>query len=110
MKIYKELFTIWDSTANAAERVFVANNPGLAVRSFEMEANTLGSDLAKYADYMTLFHIGRLNVETMELEPLATPVSLGLARTFIRQSLPVPQDPEVKESTYEEVIKEFNNA
>jgi hypothetical protein len=60
----------------------------LAAWSFEFEVNTPGTDLAKFAEYMTLFHIGSIDLETMKITPLATPVSLGLAATFVKQDVP----------------------
>lgn len=82
----QQIFSVFDSKAEAFLPPFYAPTPGVAMRSFEAAANSAEHDFHKYAgDYM-LFQLGSFEDSTGKFEIRDVPVSLGLAITFIRGS------------------------
>lgn len=78
-------FSIYDSKAEAFMRPYFAETKGLAVRSFRDAVNESGHGMNKYPEDYTLFHIGAFDPMTGSLEPIGTPVSMGLAITFLEK-------------------------
>lgn len=87
----QQLFTIFDSAAGAANRVFQAPTIEMAIRTFRREIEQGESPFSQFPEDYTLFHVGSFNMETMEVVPIVPPHSLGVAITFL------PQGPVIQE-------------
>lgn len=88
-------FTVYDSKAEAYLTPFYTPSTGLAIRSFGVAANQEGHDFYKFGADFTLFELGEFDDKTALETPLAAPINLGTAITFIEQ-LPLPRTPEPK--------------
>ncbi len=81
-----KVFSIHDSKAEAFIQPFYSQTTGTAVRSFEQACNDTASDFNKFAGDYTLFELGEFDQNSAEFTPLTTPVNLGLALSYIKDS------------------------
>lgn len=84
-----KMFSVYDSKAEAYMQPFYSQTTGLALRSFEAACNKEDHDFYKYGADYTLFLLGEFDQNTAKFDLAPTPVSLGIALTFITQ----PQQP-----------------
>jgi len=83
----QQLFTVFDSAANAWLEPFFAPTLEVGLRMFREICNKPDHQFAKYPEDYTLFHIGSFSQASGVLEPLDTPHSLGVAITFIDRKI-----------------------
>lgn len=83
-----EVFSIYDSKAEAYLRPFYAPNHAVALRWFESACQDPSHDFHRYAADYTLFHIGHFNELTGEHIPNenGVQVNLGNALTFVNMA------------------------
>ncbi len=79
-----EVFSIYDSKAEAFIQPWYSQTLGTAIRSFEQAVNQEGHDFAKFSGDYTLFHLGSFDQTKGRFDQLKTAVNLGLAVTFIK--------------------------
>lgn len=77
------LFTVFDSKANAYLPPFNSPTAGTAIRMFAQAANDQSHDFNKHAGDYTLFHIASYDDATATIEPLKAHINLGLAINLI---------------------------
>ena len=80
-----ELFSIWDSAAQRYLEPFFAPTIEYAIRQFRQAVNKPDHQFNLYPEDYTLFHVGSFDQEEGQLQPLATPHSLGVAISFIQK-------------------------
>jgi len=80
-----ELFSIWDSAAQRYLEPFFAPTIEYAIRQFRQAVNKPDHQFNLYPEDYTLFHVGSFDQEEGQLQPLATPHSLGVAMSFIQK-------------------------
>lgn len=80
-----QMFTVFDSKAEAYLPPFTTAARGQAVRSFSDTCNDPEHVFNKHPEDYTLFALGEFDDTTAEFDPLLTPVSLGVASEFIHQ-------------------------
>ena len=67
MKI--NVYTIYDSAAQVAERPFVARADGEALRAFGDLCTRAGTQISDHPEQFTLFRIGQYDDNKMQIEP-----------------------------------------
>lgn len=77
-----EVWTVFDSAAGFYMPPFYARSKGEAIRSFRESANDDRSNIKKYADQFTLFHLGFYDDATAAFDPLPAPMSFGTALEY----------------------------
>ncbi len=91
-----QVFSIFDSKAEAFIQPWYSQTVGTAIRSFEQAVNQSDHDFYKFSGDYTLFHLGDFDQAKGLFDMKATPVNLGLAVTFIKDpnvsplSVPAP--------------------
>lgn len=78
-----QVFTVYDSKAEAYGQPTYAQAVGAAVRAFSSAANQEGHDFQKFAGDFTLFHVGSFDQETGRFTLNDAPVNLGTALQFL---------------------------
>ncbi len=81
-----EVFSVYDSKAEAFIQPWYSQTLGTAIRSFETAVNKEGHDFQKFAGDYTLFHLGCFDQSEGHFDQKATPTNLGLALTFIHKN------------------------
>jgi len=82
MKIY----TIYDSKAEAYLQPFFMQSNGAAIRAFTDLANDPQHVFGKHPEDYTLFDIGVYDESTAAIVSNATPISLGVAINYLKNS------------------------
>lgn len=82
-----KIFSVHDSKAEAFVQPFYSATTGTAVRSFEQAVNTSDHDFHKFAGDYSLFELGSFDQAKGTFEILDSPINLGLAITYIKDSL-----------------------
>lgn len=82
MKIDLQVFSVYDSAADAFLQPFFAPTVEFAVREFRRAVNEEGHQFNQYPDDYTLFHIGEFDQSSGALAG-AAPRSLGIAITMM---------------------------
>lgn len=80
-----QVFTIYDTAAEAYNQPFFAQAKGQALRMFTQSANDPQSNISSYPSDFTLFHMGSFDDATGKFDLLSTPVGLGKAIEFKKQ-------------------------
>lgn len=80
------IFSVYDSKAEAFTQPFFSATSGTAIRSFEQAANDQEHHFNKHAADYTLFHLGSFEETSGEFEILPAKVNLGLAINFIKET------------------------
>lgn len=80
-----EIFSVFDSAANAFLDPFTAPTAESAIRSFRHTVNHGQNHISQFPEDYTLFHIGTFAADTGKLTAFAAPHSLGLALTFVNE-------------------------
>lgn len=83
-----KIFTVYDSKAEGFIQPFFSPTTATAIRSFESACNDQGHEFYRYGADYTLFELGEFCQDTAEFNVHPTPVSLGLAVTFMRETPP----------------------
>lgn len=78
-----EMFTVFDSAADAFLEPFFAPTVEVAIRMFRTLVNREDHQFHVYPEDYTLFHIGTFDGSRGLVDSLATPHSIGLAQTFL---------------------------
>jgi len=73
-----EIFSVYDSKAEAYMTPFFMQSVGQALRSFIDASEDTNTQLSRHPEDFTLFHIGKWDDDTCTINMLKTPVSLGL--------------------------------
>jgi len=77
-----EVFSIFDSKAEAFIQPWYSQTIGTALRSFEQAVNKEGHDFHKFSGDYCLFHLGAFDQTKGVFNQLTSPVNLGLALNF----------------------------
>ncbi len=86
----EQIFTVFDSKTAAFLQPFFAPTIEAAIRMFRTIVNTEGHQFQMYPDDYTLFHVGQFHQESGAIVGNNTPVSLGLAVTFLDHGSQIP--------------------
>ncbi len=87
-----EIFSVFDSKAQAFLPPFFLPMLGQATRVFQNAANDEGHAFGKNPSDYTLFHLGSFDDETAKITTKITPRNLGLARTYKEaEKIPEPK-------------------
>lgn len=78
------IFSVFDSKAEAFMSPFFMNSKGSAIRAFTEISHDKTHAFGKNPEDFTLFHLGSWNDSSASFDLLATPASLGLAIEFIK--------------------------
>lgn len=81
----KNLFCVLDSAASLYNDPFVAPTVEFAIREFRRMVNASDTNISRYPEDYTLFHIGEFDPDKGELVGFP-PRSLGVAITFVDHS------------------------
>ncbi len=87
-----QVFSVFDSKAEAFIQPWYSQTIGTAIRSFEQAVNTEQHDFQKFAGDYCLFHLGDFDQVKGIFTQLQSPTNLGLALTFIKEPLHVVPD------------------
>lgn len=79
-----QVFSIYDSKAEAFIQPWYSQTLGTAIRSFEQAVNTPDHEFAKFAGDYTLFHLGEFCQHTGKFSALPAHINLGVALSFIK--------------------------
>lgn len=82
------VYTIYDSKAEAYLTPFFEKTDGLAIRLFQRAANDPEHNFNRYAEDYTLFRIGSFFEQAGELVKLVAPEALGTALSFVTNIKP----------------------
>lgn len=85
-----KMFTVYDSKVKAYLPPMFLQSTGAAIRSFEAAVNHTDHDFNKYAPDFTLFEIGEFDDQTCKVQLFTTPIPLGLAVEYKKQTQPNP--------------------
>lgn len=77
-----EVFAVYDSKARNYGQPFFCINPAIAIRAFQSTVESPESQLHKYPEDFSLFHLASFNDETGEFTARTNPTNLGLASQF----------------------------
>jgi len=77
------IYSVFDSKAQTFCRPFFSNNDQTAMRDFASAANDHNLDIGRHPTDFTLFRLGSFQDVTGLITIEATPVSLGLASSFV---------------------------
>jgi len=80
-----QVFTVFDSKAEAYLPPFYMSAIGAALRNFGDTCSTPDHPFHKHPQDYCLFHIGSFDDATGHIELLTAPISLGLAQDHITQ-------------------------
>jgi hypothetical protein len=83
----KQIYTIYDSKAEAYMTPFFIQQDGQALRDFKDAALNQESTISKHPEDYTLFKLGTYDETTAKIEMLKTPVSMGVAIEYTTQQL-----------------------
>lgn len=78
-----QIFSVFDSKAEAFIMPFFSQTIAVACRSFGQACNDEKENFHRYAADYTLFHVGTFEQDTGLITAQKTPINLGLASTFI---------------------------
>ncbi len=81
-----EAFSVYDSKAESYIQPFFSQTIGTALRDFEAAVNTQDHQFSKYGADYTIFHLGAFDQETATFNALPSPVNLGNALTFLKET------------------------
>lgn len=77
------VYSMFDSAAQAFTQPFFLQNDGLAIRAFQDNVNAKEpNNVSEHPDQFTLFKIATFNDKTGVIEKLEKPTSLGIGVTF----------------------------
>jgi len=85
-----QVFSIYDSKAEAYLPPMFLQSKGLALRAFSDAVNKTGHDLNKWAADYTLFHIAEYDDERGEIEMLPNRQNLGSGNEFLENNNNIP--------------------
>lgn len=101
------VYSMFDSAAQAFTQPFFLQNDGLAIRAFQDNINSPEpNNVSEHPDQFTLFRIAEYNDKTGIIDKLEKPISLGIGVTF-------KNDPPINNSELEGLkarIEEVNKA
>lgn len=80
-----QVFSIFDTAAQAYNQPFMFQTTGLAVRTFQEEAHRPDSNICKHPRDFALMHLGEFDDQNATFDLFETPRSLGLAQDFKTQ-------------------------
>ena len=78
-----QIFSVYDSKAEAFMQPFFMTSKGQAVRAFTDLVRDDSSSLNKHPEDYALFHIGQFDDSDASISMLAAPQSLGLAIEYV---------------------------
>lgn len=81
-----QAFAIFDSAVGAFMEPFFAQTIEVAIRRFRSTVNHAESDMSRYPNDYSLFHVGSFEQESGMFQPLNTPHNLGLAIQFMEKT------------------------
>ena len=85
-----QIFSIYDSKAQAYFPPFFLPTNAMAVRTFSDMANDKTNNIGKHPEDFTLFHIGGWDDNQCTIEPLSPPTSINKAVHLLNPELPLP--------------------
>jgi hypothetical protein len=83
----KNIYTIYDSKAEAYMSPWFVDKDGQALREFQDVVRNPDTPFHKHPEDYTLFKIGTYDEWTGKLESLDTPVSMGVGIEYIQAGL-----------------------
>lgn len=81
-----KIFSVYDSKVGAYLPPMFLRSKGEALRAFAAAAQSSEHQFCKYASDFTLFELGSFDDEKCKFTLNSTPISLGVAIEFVRQS------------------------
>lgn len=88
-----QLFSVFDSKAEAYLPIFQSQTNGTAIRSFEAAVNEEGTPFYKNAADYTLFNIGEFDERTGNVKPSKAHNNLGTALQYLNTEQELPLTP-----------------
>lgn len=88
-----EIFTVYDSKAEAYSRPMFFESKGVSIRSFMDTLKNSEHPFAQHPEDFTLFHLGTWEDQRGQFEQNATPISAGTALELMPKSNPKPLSP-----------------
>lgn len=82
------IFTVFDSAANAFLQPFFAPTIETAIRSFRELVNEPNHQFHKFPEDYVLFHVGTFDQNTGQTSGFDAPRNLGIALTFLPSPIP----------------------
>ena len=82
----RQLFSVFDSKAQAFMTPFVEQSPGTSSRAFEAACNEQGHIFNAHPEDFTLFYIGDFDDATASIETLKAPEAIAAAIAMVRQA------------------------
>jgi len=98
-----EIFTVYDSKAEAYSRPMFFESKGVAIRSFMDTLKNQEHPFAQHPEDFTLFHIGSWEDHNAQFIQNKTPISAGVALEFMPKVNPKPLSPVKTEEHVSEV-------
>lgn len=83
----KNIYTIYDSKAEAYMSPWFVDKDGQALREFQDVIRNQESPFSKHPEDYTLFKIGTYDPNTAKLSSLDTPVSMGVGIEYLNADL-----------------------
>lgn len=88
-----QIFTVFDSKAEAFMTPFFMTSKGQAIRAFADIVNDRESQMHKHPGDYSLFHLGSFDDSNGAFKTVIPPVSLGLALEFLSYAAPADLTP-----------------
>lgn len=77
-----QVYTVYDSKAEVYLQPFMFKTKGEAIRAFTETVNDNKSNISRYPEDFTLFHLGEYDDNSGQYKLLEIKVSIGLALEF----------------------------
>lgn len=77
------VFSVFDSKTALFGNPFMMHNEADALRAFKVAVNDSQNRLSHHPDDFTLFYIGSFDSKSGKYTNLSTPISLGLAASYV---------------------------
>lgn len=81
-----QVYSVFDAKVEAFAQPFFMRTNGEALRGWIDVCNDKSTNFNKYPSDFTLFHLGEFDEDTGFITCFKTPISLGLAISFIKPS------------------------
>ncbi len=79
-----QIYTVYDSKAEAYHQPIFSHNKATAIRSFTQAANEKGAEFQIHAEDYTLFEIEHWDEQTGTITPHDAKISLGSANEYVK--------------------------
>ncbi|AXH75519.1 MAG: nonstructural protein [Microviridae sp.] len=87
----RDMFTVYDSKAQAFGNPFFMENKSTAIRAFTFAANDKNSDIGRYPSDFQLYYLGQFNDEDASLT-IINPAAIAFALALVERNQEVLED------------------